>query len=113
MAWCYYCRRHTVNGRCPNCNRAYEEKKQHDGINWANKKSSGYEGVSYSQGSSFIGGFFLGLLINFPAIIIVKRIGGKIVAGAIVGTVINSIALLQIGLMVLYLCFPDMQYLMA
>lgn len=25
MAWCYYCRRYTVNGRCPDCGRLYQD----------------------------------------------------------------------------------------
>lgn len=103
MAWCPYCRRNTVNGRCPSCNRVYEDVNKLYGYSSGNnsKEKKSY-GSSYSipyeaKGGSFIGGFFLAIAINFIAIIISAKIGKKrMLGGAIVGTIFGSILLLSI-----------------
>lgn len=107
MAWCYYCRRYTVNGRCPICNRMYEEPgKKYDFYgkeikpnppkkSSTSKSSSSSSGTSYSN-PYFWPGFFLGLGINFGAIMIAKHKNKKMLSGAITGMVINSIITIQV-----------------
>ena len=111
MAWCYYCRRYTVNGRCPVCNRMYEEpNKRYDfygkeikpktqnnrksSTNSSKSSSSGYSSssYSYSSGPGFWSGFWLGIAINFGALIIaIKTHHSSMRNGAIVGMVINTL----------------------
>ena len=95
MAWCYYCRNHTVNGRCPNCNRLYEfpgkkydyygkEIKSTSTSSSSSKSSSSsfYKGSSLSSYASykvdemygsFAVGFWLALAISFGSIIIASK----------------------------------------
>ena len=104
MAWCPYCRCNTVNGRCPKCNRVYEDVNKMYGYSSGNnsKEKKSY-GSSYSipyeaRGGSFIGGMFLAFVINFIAIIISAKIGKKrMLGGAIVGTIIGWILFLSIA----------------
>ena len=110
MAWCYYCRRYTVNGRCPACNRMYEEpgksydfygkeiKKQSSATT---RKTSSSEPIYYSD-PSFARGVWLGIAINFGAIIIAKKTGRVAMGGAILGTVLNSVFLLHVFSILLY-----------
>lgn len=104
MAWCPYCRCNTVNGRCPNCNRVYEDINKMYGYSSSdNSKQTKSYGSSYSvpleaKGGSFIGGFFLAFVISFIAIIISAKIGKKrMLAGAIAGTIIGIILFLSIA----------------
>ena len=104
MAWCYYCRRYTVNGQCPACGRIYQDphksydfygkeiKKQSSATT---RKTSSSEPTYYSD-PKWGRGFWLGIAINFGAIIIAKKTGRVRVSGAIVGMVINSILTLHI-----------------
>lgn len=119
MAWCYYCRAYTVNGRCPNCNRMYQEpnknydfygkeiknkpqtssNKSSSGFNRRTYVSSGsYYGASYKdEHGSFAAGFWLSLPISFIAIIIAsKKQKPEMKKGAIVGTIIWGIVILHI-----------------
>ena len=103
MAWCYYCRRYTVNGRCPVCNRMYEEPgKNYDFYGKEIKRKPEPKRSGKSSGESsysdplFARGFWLGIAINFGAIIIAKKTGRVRMAGAITGMVINSVLTLHI-----------------
>ena len=101
MAWCYYCRRYTVNGRCPVCNRLYEEPgKSYDFYGKEIKKSpppsSKGSKDTYDSDPLFSRGVWLGIAINFGAIIIAKKTGRVRVGGAVLGTVLNSLFLLHV-----------------
>lgn len=98
MAWCPYCRKYTVNGRCPNCNRMYTEpNKNYDFYgNEIKSTSSGSSGITYTSDPYFWGAFWLGVAINFGAIIIAKNKNRKMLKGAIIGTVVNSIFTLHV-----------------
>ena len=108
MAWCYYCHRYTVNGRCPNCNRMYEEPgKKYDFYGKeiksqpASKPSSGGRyNIDYSNG------VWLGIAINFFAIIIAhKKDNHDMKKGAILGTILNSIFLTHIIIVLIYIFY--------
>ena len=120
MAWCYYCRRYTVNGQCPNCGRIYEfPGKRYDFYGHeipdkpAPKKKSSTSSTSsnYTKSSSsnyipgdhyFAGGFWLAIAISFGAIIIANARGNrKMRNGAIVGTIIQAVILTEIVLIIL------------
>ena len=67
MAWCVYCNRHTLNGRCPVCNRLYEQSKQFfSGKSTPTEKNHNkIETVSYQEEKrkrSFSSDFFFLLL---------------------------------------------------
>ena len=100
MAWCYYCRRYTVNGRCPDCGRLYEDpNKKYDfyGKEIKSSSSSKSSGSLGSVSSGFMGGFWLGIVISFFAIIIArKKENREMKRGAIVGTIINAILVTHI-----------------
>ena len=112
MAKCNYCRRYTVNGRCPSCNRMYgEPNKTYDYYGNEIKSSSPSSSSStvYYTDHSFAKGFWLGILISFGAICVAKRVNRKMVSGAITGTVINGVAITQIAMMLLMLFFPQLR----
>ena len=109
MAWCNYCHCYTVNGRCPKCNRMYEEpNKKYDFYGkeikepqQEQRKSTGRvttAAVPINDGAgSFAGGLFLAFVINFIAIIIAVKIEKRRMRnGAIVGTIIGGVFLLTI-----------------
>ena len=102
MAWCYYCRRYTVNGRCPVCNRMYEEpNKKYDFYGREIKTSTPSKSTTSSKGGhydlDYHNGVWLGIFINFPSIIIAHVKGNwRMKKGAILGTIINSIFLTHI-----------------
>lgn len=118
MAWCYYCRRHTVNGRCPKCGRMYgEPNKSYDyyGKEIKSKSSSSssssssyssggystssgeYSGYYDEQEGSVASGFFLALPISFFAIIIAAKMDkSNMKKGAIIGTIVWAIVLLHV-----------------
>ena len=116
MAWCYYCRRYTVNGQCPNCGRIYETPgKKYDFYgkeikenNPPKKKSSSSSSSSYSSSrssgyyysdneGSAAGGFFLALLISFFAIIIASAQDKReMKKGAIAGTIVWGVIVLHV-----------------
>ena len=105
MAWCPYCRRYTVNGRCPNCNRMYTEpNKNYDFYGKEIKSSSNSSGGSATFTSTpyFWPGFWLGIAINFGAILIAKYKNRKMLKGAIVGTILNSVFTLHIITILIY-----------
>ena len=83
MAWCYYCIRYAVNGRCPVCNRLYEGPgKSYDFNGKEIKKpssSSSSKGTkdAYDSDPLFSRGVWLGIAINFGAIIIPKKTGRR------------------------------------
>lgn len=109
MAWCYYCRCYTVNGRCPKCNRMYQDpNKKYDFYGKEIKESRQEQRKSterittdavpiYDGGGSFAGGLFLAFVINFIAIIIAVKIDKRRMRnGAIVGTIMGGVLLLTI-----------------
>lgn len=114
MAWCYYCRRYTVNGQCPDCGRIYEfpgkkydfygheivEKKPEPTKKSSSTKPSKtytvYVGGNYKDEGSLMGGFFLALLISFGAIIIASKTEKReMKRGAITGTIVWGIVILH------------------
>ena len=118
MAWCYYCRRYTVNGQCPNCGRIYEfpgkrydfygreivEKKPEK------KKSSSSSSSTHAHTSSnyvpgdhyFAGGFWLAMAISFGAILIANARGNrKMRNGAIVGTIVQAVLITEFVLIII------------
>ena len=101
--WCYYCRRYTVNGQCPSCGRTYVFNSNSNSSS-SNEKSSISFSVSYSEADgSFAAGFWLAIVISFFAIIIANAKGKKRMrTGAIVGTIIGAVAILQIVSIILY-----------
>ena len=125
MAWCYYCRRYTVNGQCPNCGRIYEfPGKRYDFYGHeipekktTTKKSSSYSSSSsrsssssYSSSSStyvagdhyFAGGFWLAMAISFGAILIANARGNrKMRNGAILGTIIQAVVITEFVLIII------------
>ena len=118
MAWCYYCRRHTVNGRCPKCGRMYGEpnksydyygKEKKSKSSSSSSSSSSYSSGGYSTSSggysgyydelegSVASGFFLALPISFFAIIIATKMDkSNMKKGAIIGTIVWAIVLLHV-----------------
>ena len=105
MAWCYYCRRYTVNGRCPVCNRMYEEpNKRYDFYGKEIKekpqpKRSSSSSSTYQSESSiyFWRGFFLGLGTNWGAIFIARKVNRKMMGGAITGAIVSTILIVHIA----------------
>lgn len=109
MAWCYYCRRYTVNGRCPVCNRMYEEpNKRYDfyGNEIKEKKpKTSKSSSSSSEGYAdpyFWPAFWMGIGMNFGAIIIAAKTNKKKLPGAIVGAIINTIFTVHIITILIY-----------
>lgn len=113
MAWCYYCRCYTVNGRCPKCNRMYTEpNKNYDfygkeiksNNNSTNSKGSKSSGERLSS-SDFRRGFWLGIGVCFFSIIIAKKHNRKLLKGAITGTIISGIFYIHVLIILLYFVF--------
>lgn len=106
MAWCYYCRRYTVNGRCPDCGRLYQDpNKNYDfyGKEIKSSSSSKSNGSQVSVSSSFMGGFWLGFVISGFAIIIAhKKQNREMKRGAIVGTIINAVLVTHLVTVYIY-----------
>ena len=105
MAWCPYCRKYTVNGRCPSCNRMYTEpNKSYDFYGKEIKSTSssmgGIEPLPVSH--DFKKGFWLGMGINFVSIIIAKKHNRRLIKGAIVGTIISGIFYLHVIMILVY-----------
>ena len=115
MAWCYYCRRYTVNGQCPCCNRIYQfPGKKYDFYgreikeskpNSTSSSSSFKSGKTYTvhvdgyykDEGSVMAGFFLALPISFGAIIIASKIEKReMKRGAIIGTIVWGIVIIHV-----------------
>jgi len=122
-----------VNGQCPSCGRIYEfpgkqydfngkeiQKKtpksssssSHNSHNHSSSNTS-YTGKSYSYVEQISNWWFwLGLLtgfsISFIGIIIGRRVNRKMMAGAIVGTVLNAITIMQLLGYYLLQIFPEL-----
>ena len=113
MAWCPYCRRYTVNGRCPNCNRMYTEpNKNYDFYGKEIPSSPSQPGsISLEADPCFWPGFWLGIAINFGAIIIAKYKNRQMLKGAIVGMVINSVFTLHVITILVYTFLYMLGYL--
>ena len=108
MAWCPYCRTHTVNGRCPSCNRMYTEpNKSYDyyGKEIKGSSSNDKNSVSYTAGPYFWPGFFLGLFANFISIIIAHYKSKDLMKGAIVGTIFSSFLIINVITIIILLVF--------
>ena len=110
MAWCYYCRCYTVNGRCPKCNRMYTEpNKNYDfygkEIKSTSSKTSSNSSDEQLVSGNFARGFWLGIGICFFAIIIAKKHNRKLLKGAITGTIISGIFYLHVVSIILLIVF--------
>ena len=101
--WCNYCHRYTVNGQCPSCGRIYVFNSNSNSSS-SNEKASISFSDSYSEADgSFAAGFWLAIVISFFAIIIANAKGKKRMrTGAIVGTIIGAVAVLQIVSVIVY-----------
>ena len=114
MAWCYYCRTHTVNGKCPKCGRLYSlANKNYDyyGKEIKSSSSTSDSSIHYETDSCFWPGFWLGIAINFGAIIIAKRKNEKMLGGAITGMVINSIFIIHIISVIIFIILYMLGYI--
>ena len=99
MAWCNYCRRYTVNGRCPSCGRQYEFPKNIV----STKEVAGSGPVEQTKVSrDFSKGFWLGIGTNFGALIMTRNKSRQMKNGAIVGMIINSVFILHILSIIIY-----------
>lgn len=118
MAWCYYCRRYTVNGQCPDCGRIYEfpgkkydfygkeikdtsksssSRKSSSSSSYKSSSSSSYASYELDERyGSFAVGFWLALAISFGSIIIAsKKEKPNMKRGAIIGTIVWGIVILH------------------
>ena len=101
--WCNYCRRYTVNGQCPSCGRIYVFNSNSNSSSSNEKASISFSDTYSEADGSFAAGFWLAIVISFFAIIIANAKGKKRMrTGAIVGTIIGAIAILQIVSIILY-----------
>ena len=105
MAWCYYCRTYTVNGRCPKCNRMYQEpNKQYDFYGKEIKHdSSSSTTITLPTSRDFRRGFWLGMGICFFSIIIAKKHNRKLLKGAITGTIISGLFYIHVLTIIIYI----------
>lgn len=106
--WCNYCRCYAVNGQCPKCGRIYVFPNSAPASKKKEVSSSGYHksttthdsnlhAVYHNIDGSFAAGFWLAMAINFIAIIIAsKRDKPLTKKGAIVGTIVSSIIILNV-----------------
>ena len=90
MAWCYYCRVHTVNGKCPKCGRLYEDPNKSYDYYGKEKESSNNQSGGISVSHDGWRGFWLGMGICFVAIIIAAKHNKRMLGGAIVGAIVSS-----------------------
>ena len=106
MAWCPYCRRYTVNGRCPSCNRQYDFSKS---VVSSEKVPGSGPVEPFVSNKGFIKGFWLGIAINFGAIIIANKCNKSLLKGAITGMIINSVFTLHILTTIIYIILYNLQ----